>query len=220
MARAAVDEAKRRGRSRQGEGEQLRRELIAAADKLLAEAGEAEAVSLRAVAREVGVAAPSVYLHFAGKEALLAAVADEHFAALTAAIEAAIAREVTAPRRLLAGCLAYCRFAGEQPGAYRILFGLRRAKGDRSAGSGPAGTAAFQTLVDAIAACMAAGAAPAGDPFRVASAVWPTLHGLVSLRRSRPDFAWPLLEDQVADTLVGLVGVSREALGSAADRPG
>src|SRR5688500_19624517 len=79
-----------RERNPQGEGSRLHDELIAAAGRLLAADGDVDALSLRGVAREAGVAAPSVYLHFASKEALLRAVVGAHFAALQQAIEAGV----------------------------------------------------------------------------------------------------------------------------------
>jgi AcrR family transcriptional regulator len=206
--------SERRQRNRHGEGGRLRDELIAAATALLAESGD-ERVSLRAVARRVGIAAPSVYLHFPSKEALVRAVVEAHFVALRETIEAALAPETDPAARLLAGCLAYCRFASERPVPYRILFGdARRPTLPAPSPDGPGetpGEAAFGTLVDAIAACIATGAAPPADPFRLATDVWPALHGLASLRRASPDFPWPPLEEQVRSMLERLVGVSLTA---------
>ena len=63
-----------RTRNPQGQGARLRADLIAAADGILARTGDVEALSLRAVAREVGIATPSIYLHFPDKSALIHAV--------------------------------------------------------------------------------------------------------------------------------------------------
>ncbi len=49
---------------------------------LLTETGSEDAVSIRAVAQRVGVSAPSIYLHFADKRALIDAVCEEVFEAL------------------------------------------------------------------------------------------------------------------------------------------
>ncbi|HET7094509.1 MAG TPA: TetR/AcrR family transcriptional regulator, partial [Thermomicrobiales bacterium] len=173
-----------------------------------AETGADDGVSLRAVARRVGIAAPSVYLHFASKDALVQAVVDEQFIALRQAVEAALAEETEPAAQLLAGCLAYCRFALERPGPYRILFGSSRRSQARPESGATTGEAAFATLVDTLAACMATGAAPPGDPFRIAVDVWPALHGMVSLRRSLPEFSWPPLAEQVQGVLERLVGVT------------
>jgi AcrR family transcriptional regulator len=195
----------------------LRDELIAAAARLLDRTGDEEALTLRAVAREAGVAAPSVYLHFSSKDDLIWAVVAAHFAELRQAIVAAKAAEEEPAAQLRAGCLAYCRFGLERPGAYRVLFQTPR-------GSEPdqlVGLEAFETLVDGITATMAAGFTPAGDPPVIATTVWAGLHGIVSLRQAMPRFPWPAVESMVDDLQVGLVGLPAPTLHDArADEPG
>jgi AcrR family transcriptional regulator len=196
-----------RTRNPQGEGFRLRQELIAAAGRLLASGADIETLSLRGMAREAGVAAPSVYLHFSNKEALLQAVVDEHFAALRQAIETGSAGAQDAASGLLAGCLAYCRYAEEQPGSYRILFNTPRLMPSGSEFAGSKAAAAFQTLVDGIAESIDTGIARPGDPFRIATDIWPTLHGIASLRMTTPGFPWPQVEDQVRGILEAFTGI-------------
>jgi AcrR family transcriptional regulator len=50
----------RRHRARRGEGDRLREEILAAAERLLLETGDESAVSIRAVADAVGVTPPSI----------------------------------------------------------------------------------------------------------------------------------------------------------------
>jgi AcrR family transcriptional regulator len=196
-----------RERNPQGEGSRLRDELIAAAGRLLAADGDVDALSLRGVAREAGVAAPSVYLHFASKEALLRAVVGAHFAALQQAIEAGVSSGRDPTSRLLAGCLAYCRYAGEHPRSYQLLFNTPRPDIKDPGFAGTSGAAAFQTLVDGVAACIATGVARPGDPFRIATDIWSALHGAASLRRATTGFPWPPLEDQVRGILEAFTGI-------------
>lgn len=88
------------------------------------EAEGAAALSLRDVARQVGVSAAAVYRHFADKEALLAEVAAEGFAALNRAFAEALAAAPEQPElRLLALGEAYVRFGRGRPGLYRLMFG-------------------------------------------------------------------------------------------------
>jgi AcrR family transcriptional regulator len=181
--------------------------LIAAAGRLLASGTDAETLSLRGVAREAGIAAPSVYLHFANKDALFQAVVDEHFSALRHSIEMGSAVAQDAASGLLAGCLAYCRYAVEHPGSYRILFGTPRSGSPGSEFTGSPGAAAFQTLVDGVEACIASGIARPGDPFRIATDIWTALHGAASLRQFAPSFPWPPLDDQVRGILEAFTGV-------------
>jgi AcrR family transcriptional regulator len=49
-----------RARNRRGEGSKLRADILAAATRLLEQTGSEEAVTLRAVARQVGISAPSI----------------------------------------------------------------------------------------------------------------------------------------------------------------
>ena len=196
-----------RERSPQGEGVRLRNDLLAAAGRLLAAGTDISTLSLRGVAREAGVAAPSVYLHFPSKEALLRTVIEEHFSALRQAIELSARTGNDTASRLLAGCLAYCRYAVDHPGSYRILFNTPRRDLKDTGFAGSPGAAAFQTLVDSVAACIAAGVARPGDPFRIATDIWAALHGTVALRWGTTGFPWPPLEDQVRGILEAFTGI-------------
>ena len=70
-----------RQRNPRGQGERLRDDIIEAASALMANPA-APPLTLRAVAREAGVAATSVYLHFDSIESLVLAVADRRFGEL------------------------------------------------------------------------------------------------------------------------------------------
>ncbi|MFI0779347.1 TetR/AcrR family transcriptional regulator [Streptomyces sp. NPDC021212] len=70
----------RRTPSRWGEGGALKEEILAAAARMLTESGREGDLSLRAVAREVGISAPSVYLHFKDRAELVRV--GQRFAAL------------------------------------------------------------------------------------------------------------------------------------------
>jgi AcrR family transcriptional regulator len=117
----------------------LRADLIAAADRILAQTGDLEALSLRGVAREVGIATPSIYLHFPDKQALVRAVLAERFIQLGAAVREAVMAASGPVEQFRAGCLAYCRFATEHPNAYRVLFG-RLPAGETSSRTPLSGT--------------------------------------------------------------------------------
>jgi AcrR family transcriptional regulator len=58
---------------------------VEAATRLLTELGDVHRLSLRAVAREVGIATTSIYLHFYDMEELAGAVVTRAFAELDAA---------------------------------------------------------------------------------------------------------------------------------------
>jgi AcrR family transcriptional regulator len=108
-----------RQRNPRGQGERLRDDIIEAASRLLADPA-APPLTLRAVAREVGVAATSVYLHFADIESLVLAVADRRFGELVK-LQDEIA-EADPCQRVRAGCLAYCEYGLANPGHYQVMF--------------------------------------------------------------------------------------------------
>lgn len=89
--------------------------------RLIAE-GAADALSLRGLARRVGVSATAVYRHFPGKAALLAALAGEGLAMLGAAQRAAFDAAGGGPQGFAATGTAYVRFALAHPRLFRLTF--------------------------------------------------------------------------------------------------
>ena len=204
--------------NRRGEGGRLRADIVRAATGLLQERGNEDAVTLRAVARAAGIAAPSIYAHFPNPAAIVGAVVAETFAALTATLHAS-REEIDDPvQRLMGQCCAYLRFAEEHPGLYRVLFAraggiaqpMAAAPPDRDAGAETAaknaviveaGTPAFAILVDAIEGCITSGRSASRDPFLDAIALWSALHGYIALRAAAPEFPWPD-ESSILDAMV------------------
>lgn len=209
MERITPGRPRKRERNPRGEGAKLRDELIGAATGLITEHGSAEAVTIRAVARRAGVTAPSVYLHFTDRDALLQAAVEQGFHDLIDAVDAdtAAAGEDASPvQRLRGGCRGYMRWGMENPGQYRVVF-------DTPVGPFAAATAdtagdALSTLVDGIAACQEAGLATVqDDPFMLAALVWSAMHGMVMLRCTADGFAWPPAEMMLDRVLVGVLGL-------------
>jgi AcrR family transcriptional regulator len=195
----------RHTRNPRGEGDRLRQELISAANRLLENGASHESLSLRAVAREVGIAATSVYLHFPDKTALLLAVYERHFADLADHLDQAIAQHTDPAGRLRAAVEAYCQFAADHPDIYHVLFtvpGSATPPRDVPIGGRP-GVAVVLTIQNVIADCVGAGLLPAVDPYAATVCLWATLHGLIVLRAARPNIAWPPL-DTLTDTLLAI----------------
>ena len=151
----------------------LREALIEAAIGLLREGG-AEALSLRATARRVGVSAMAPYRHFADKEALLAAVAAHGFALLTARLSEADALPDDPTGALVAQGVAYVRFACDDPARFRLMFGTMQ----------PAGYPDLDAAAEAAYAILArrvASLSEADEQDDVTLACWSLVHGLASL---------------------------------------
>ncbi len=194
--------ATRRPRARRGEGELLRAEILAAAERLLIQTGDEGAVSIRAIADAAGVTPPSIYLHFADKTELFNAVCEARFADFDRYLEEAAAGVADPLEALWARGRAYVRFGLDNPEHYRILFMTRRVA-DPSPGNldNLPGLTAFSHLVEDVARGIDSGALAPGDPFLVATGLWSAVHGITSLLIARPDFPWPDLDRLLAHVL-------------------
>ena len=114
---------------------QMRQEVKDAALRQLAEGG-AGALSINAIAKELGVSGPALYRYFAGRDALLTELILDAYADLTAALATA--------RRLPDLAATYRSWATAHPHRYRLLFGAP-VPGLRARGRLPE-SAAKQTL--------------------------------------------------------------------------
>jgi AcrR family transcriptional regulator len=193
---------RRRQRNARGQGARLTEDIVSGAIALIDRAGTQEAVTLRAVAREIGIAAPSIYAHFPGREAIVMAVVTRVFDELTEAITRGVASAGQDPvSRLVAGCEAYVAFGLEHPERYGVLFSERRiATVDycKPVPIGPDGmpvlefgAESFALLVTSIEDCVRAGVSASTDIVADATAVWVAMHGTITLRSTLPGFPWP-----------------------------
>jgi AcrR family transcriptional regulator len=178
----------KRRRAPRGSGEQLRDEILDAATELLLETGHAKAVSIRSVAQRVGVTPPSIYLHFADKDALLDAVCARYFEKLDEEMQRASADQPSAIEVLRAQGLAYVRFATKTPELYRIA-----TMGEGRPGSDvdmALNSSAFEHMRIAIESLMAEGIYPAGDSAAFVLELWAAAHGVAAMLISRPYMPW------------------------------
>ncbi|WP_371477610.1 TetR/AcrR family transcriptional regulator [Kitasatospora sp. NBC_00315] len=187
----ATAPARGRHRNRRGEGLRLREEILTAAVRIIERTGSDQALTLRAVAREVGIAAPSIYAHFPDRDAIVDAVIIESLTQLRAAVLGASSEFDDPVDALLAGCAAYVAFGTREAARYRLLFGSPRVKAEPADCPPGEGMLAFRTLVDSLEDCVRAGRSASDDPFGDAIALWTALHGQVTLRAGQPDFPWP-----------------------------
>jgi len=174
----AVRSAAGRGRYHHGN---LRRALIEGALHILETEG-LSGLSLRAAARRAGVSEAAPYRHFADKEALLAAVAEEGFRALSAAMREARGKaggELAA--RFRATGMTYVRFAVENPARFRLMFGREVAERSGHAPLRQAAEESFGMLVAGIEEGQRAGLIRDGDPRELSMAAWSMVHGFSAL---------------------------------------
>lgn len=195
-------------RNPRGQGDRLRTELIAAARRIAERENSTEALSIRSVAKEAGVAATSVYLHFRDREEIFRAAVADDYRALAEAMQAARSAGGGDPvARLRALGRAYCRFAVEQPGSYRLITEVSQPIPDN--GPRPEGhpaKAAQAALEGAVADCQAAGFANGMDRDLLVACLWSGWHGFIELRRSKPQREWPDVDAVVDLFVASLIG--------------
>lgn len=155
----------------------LRQSLINAAIELIREEGMSE-LSLRQVARRVGVSHNAPYRHFEDKDALLAAVAEQGFQSLQAAMETAKqGLPADSPQGLEAIGIAYVNFALAFPFHYRLMFVNVHCHPDKYPALAAASRQAFMVLVNTIQAGQANGVLRAANPLDMARVAWSLVHG-------------------------------------------
>ena len=213
-----VDEASAttRPRNRRGEGARLRDDIVDAAVQLLDETGTESAVSLRSVARRIGIAAPSIYRHFPDQPAIMLAVVQRAFGELEAFLRDAIAAagDDDPRRRLYACCYAYLDYARRHPERYRTMFGggWMPSLGDTSVtvpDVASLGDACMQLLSDALRDCVTAGVSQVSDISSDSVALWLGLHGLAHQRAVTVAYPWPRdIAERLITTLARLTSSS------------
>jgi AcrR family transcriptional regulator len=155
-----------------------RERLIIAAARELAEAEGWEGVTTRRLADRVEYSQPVLYTHFAGKDAIMAAVAVQGFAELAEQLRAALDSSSDAREALAAVAAAYAGFAEHSPALYEAMFSRAVDLPFATAETPAALREAFGELRRAVHAVAAD-----DDEELLTEVLWSALHGLVTLTR-------------------------------------
>lgn len=203
----------KRTRSRRGEGEKLRAEILDATERLLVDLGDETAVSIRAVAEAVGKTPPAIYLHFADKGRLIQEVCARRFEEFDRTLEEAGARSDDPLESLRLRGEAYVRFGVEHPEHYKVL--MMTAHPETTGISSVAfGMSAFEHLVAAVQRCIDAKVfAPEYDAVQIALTLWSAVHGITALLITVPKFEMVAGgRDRVEEVVQLLLDVQMEGL--------
>jgi AcrR family transcriptional regulator len=184
------DTGTKRSSNKRGSGGHLREEIVAAAEQLLAASGSSEAVTLRAIARQAGIAAPSIYPHFADRDAILDVVVNRAFETLARTCRDAAVGQSPGVAEIEAIATAYVGFARDHPGRYRILFERSSANIASPPRQYDEGIDAFGLLVEAVGRALLGVPADDQQPMLDAQTLFVALHGIATLPRALPAFRW------------------------------
>ncbi len=158
---------------------ELRARLLHRAAELIS-AGGVSALSLRTLAADAGTSTSAIYTLFGGKSGLLDALFVEAFTRFGASQRAV---PVTADplADLTALGIAYRVHALADPQLYGVMFGGALASFEPDVAAQQLASTTFEPVLDAASRAVRAGLLRTDDARLVATALWATLHGLVSL---------------------------------------
>ena len=154
----------------------LRAALLESAERALADGRD---LSLRELAREVGVSHAAPRRHFADKQALLDALAQDGFERLGAELGAALAA-AGFDEQLHAMARTYVRFATQHAALLELMYTGKHRPGV-DPGVGEAAERALTPMLSVIVAGQEAGEVVAGAPEQVGAAVFAMVQGLAAL---------------------------------------
>ncbi|MGC8512094.1 MAG: TetR/AcrR family transcriptional regulator [Acidimicrobiales bacterium] len=185
-----------RRRNPRGEGSRLRDDIIDAATTIMERTGSEYALTLRAIAGEVGIAVASIFRHFDDTFAIIDAVTARQTAILHRSITAAADSSSDPAGRLLAIAAAYLAYGKDNPVTYRMLLGRRSldAWQERSHLAPETDVLMHATLdiaTGAITDCVNAGISTSTDPAYDTLILWFALDGLVNLTTAITSIDWP-----------------------------
>src|SRR5882762_2322441 len=186
----------------------LRSALLAEAERSVREQG-VERLSLRELAREVGVSHGAPRRHFPDRQALLDALAEDGYARLGAELRRAAdgAGDEFEPR-LQATAAAYVRFATRDAALLELMFAGKHR--EESGALHQAAERAFSVVLELIEQGQAQGALERGEPERVGLVLLATIQGIAALLSSGMVQA-EQLDELVADAIAHFLRGSRAA---------
>jgi AcrR family transcriptional regulator len=172
----------------------LRSHILDAARAIVVRQGF-DALSMRKLAEVIGYSPASLYLHFAGRDAIAHELSVEGHAMLLAALHACDSN-AKAAERARAMAHAYIAFGLTHPAMYRLMFTQNGAYAN-AASSDP--EASGKTVLSLFSHALASSGSPAN-----AEIVWAALHGLVSLSLHAGVKHLPSPTDALVDSLLDL----------------
>jgi AcrR family transcriptional regulator len=159
----------------------LKEALISAGLKILSEKGM-EGLSLRNVARRIGVSHAAPYNHFHDKQALLAAISTAgHEQLHQTLLETFEKSKDTSPEILLEIAWAYLQFAQQDPDRFKLMFSSALEVERNHPAFMEIAQNSISLFEEIISFCQGKGQLAEGDVQRIAVKLWSSVHGFTYL---------------------------------------
>lgn len=203
----------KRTRNPRGQGGHLREEIVLACIRLLDQSASELTLSLRSIAKEAGIAAPSISRHFHDVHEIIDTVIARELNAFLRLLYEARSSSQNPRDQIIALVQAYVNYGIQSPSRYRVLFS-RTYSPDWNEDkhpmveTSPLMAEAFAIVTDTIQECINIGISTASDTTLGAVLLWYGLHGLITLRQSITSFPWPDLDVTVDRILRDSIALS------------
>lgn len=158
----------------------LKNALIQAGIEILSKEG-VEALSLRSVAKRVGVSHSAPYAHFADKQALIAAIAAQGYRKLYARLVEVHYRPDDPLHRLEETAFAYLQFALDEPDYFKVTFAGAVEAEKNYPEYVEQSQRCYGLVVELVKDCHAQGLFASENIQLLAVSIWSCLHGFVQL---------------------------------------
>jgi AcrR family transcriptional regulator len=158
----------------------LKRKLLDEGLKIIASSG-IEGLTLRELARRVGVTHAAPYRHFKNKAALLSNLAQEGFRELLIVLKASAEKNSDALEQLSSMAQAYVRFSLEQKAYFTVMFGVDIPGNYTAGGLEAVSRKTLDFLRNIIVDGQKENIIVAGNPERLAISTWSLAHGVTAL---------------------------------------
>ncbi|SNT05523.1 DNA-binding transcriptional regulator, AcrR family [Rhodococcoides kyotonense] len=157
----------------------LRSTLLEQAEATLTRVG-VEGLSLRQLARDVGVSHAAPSKHFRDKQTLLDALAESGFHRMTAAMTNAVDGPADARSRMFALAHTYVHFALDNAALLALMYSTKHTPG-ATAQLIAAGQSSMDLTVSVVEDAQASGDIRSGDAKTIALVTFSTFHGIATL---------------------------------------
>jgi len=167
-------------RRRQASRELMRAEILAAAQHIIRTQG-LDRLSLRALAKAVGVTAPALYEYFGSKDEILKALFVQGTGVMLTLLDQTVSETPGGMETLLAVLNGYRAFARDEPDYFRLLFGSVDPNLDLTEAEHAGMKTIFERFVGVIVTCIETGELQPLPPMILSCSLWALVHGAALL---------------------------------------
>jgi AcrR family transcriptional regulator len=175
----------------------LKVRLLEVAVELLSKPGQVKLPTMRELATKAGVAPGAAYRHFASQEELFLSVIVHLHNRLEQTLLESGGGNSNSQERLKNFAHAYVAWGLQNPGAYQLMFETNDDDNFLEVGLRPGLHLIYQT-----AGLITGQDQPSDDSVKMATQLWTSLHGIVSLRTHKSGMPWQESPEAQVDRLL------------------